>query len=139
MTQKTEEKRREEDFSILYQYTIPKTKQLVLKPKPDGSWDVEINAFRELHARNQIEISETLMEKAVRPFLREHHWPPGNSQTLLFQKKPSKVLTCGRCKHQFKSLTQAVFRSGQTLLFCDDCLAWAKKHNLVRRVVQRII
>lgn len=57
-----------------------KTKRLVLIPKPGQ--EIKITAFKEICARNSIQISDVLFEK-VEEFLKKHNWPPGNSQTLL--------------------------------------------------------
>jgi hypothetical protein len=57
-----------------------KTLRLTLCAKP-GQED-KIRAFKELAARNDLEISDILFEK-VEEFLKEHNYPPGNSQTLL--------------------------------------------------------
>jgi len=58
-----------------------KTKQLVAKPKPE--WETEFVAFKEICARNSLSMSQEIYERAIKSFLRDHHWPPGNSQTLL--------------------------------------------------------
>ena len=57
-----------------------KTLQLALVPKPGQ--EEKIRAFKELIRRNGLEISDVLFEK-VEQFLKEHNWPPGNSQTVL--------------------------------------------------------
>jgi len=57
-----------------------KTSQLVLVGKP--SEKEKIKAVREICYRNNLQIHDVLME-GVDAFLRKHHWPPGNSQTLL--------------------------------------------------------
>lgn len=57
-----------------------KTLRLTLIPKPHQ--EIKIRAFKELVARNELEISEVLFEK-VEEFLKEHNWPPGNSQLPL--------------------------------------------------------
>jgi len=59
---------------------MPKTLRLVLIPKPGQ--EEKIKAFRELVRRNDLEISDILFQK-VEEFLRQHNWPPGNSQTIL--------------------------------------------------------
>lgn len=58
-----------------------KTKQIVAKPRPE--WEIEFVAFKEICARNGLSMSEEIYERAIKKFLEEHHWPPGNSQTLL--------------------------------------------------------
>jgi len=57
-----------------------KTSQLIFKAPLGG--EEKLNAFKMLHARNGLSMSDTLWE-SVEDFLRMHHWPPGNSQTVL--------------------------------------------------------
>lgn len=75
-----------------------KTTRLVLVPKPE--WEVEIRAFKEICARNGISISEELYQRGVETFLRDHNWPPGNSQTTINgytpQQKPIVLCACGQ-------------------------------------------
>ena len=75
------------------------TKQIVAKPKPE--WIPEFTAFKEICARNQLSMSEEIYERAIKVFLRDHHWPPGNSQTLLevFEEKNTipKLIVCEVC------------------------------------------
>lgn len=42
----------------------------------------KIKAVKEICARNNLEVRDVLMA-GINKFLRDHHWPPGNSQTLL--------------------------------------------------------
>ena len=72
-----------------------KTLRLVLIPKTGQ--EVKIRAFKELVARNGLQISDILFEK-VDEFLREHNWPPGNSQTLMsvFTEPKLVMQKCGR-------------------------------------------
>ena len=57
-----------------------KTIRLVLIPKPGE--EEKIRAFKQLASRNGLKISRILFEK-VEEFLKEHNWPPGNSQTVM--------------------------------------------------------
>lgn len=65
-----------------------KTQRLILNAKPEQ--EHKIRAFRELCARNQLSISDILFEK-VEQFLKEHNWPPGNSQTILPIFQPTGI------------------------------------------------
>lgn len=57
-----------------------KTNRLVLTGRDEER--ERINAFKELCARNNLKVRDVLMEK-VDNFLRQHNWPPGNSQTVI--------------------------------------------------------
>lgn len=57
-----------------------KTLRLVLSPKPGQ--EEKIRAFKELIRRNGLKIGDILFER-VEEFLKEHNWPPGNSQTVI--------------------------------------------------------
>ena len=57
-----------------------KTIRLVVSPRPGE--EVKVRAFKELISRNDLRISDILFEK-VEEFLKEHNWPPGNSQTII--------------------------------------------------------
>lgn len=46
-------------------------------------WEIEFNAMKEICSRNGLALNQEIYERAVRPFLRDHNWPPGNSQTQL--------------------------------------------------------
>ena len=118
-----EEKRREEEDGILYQYTIPKAMQIVLKPKPE--WAIKIRAFRELCTRNGLSMSEELFNRGIESFLKDHNWPPGNSQTLLFQNQSKNPL----CKCGKKASRRVVTTRNATVYCCSlhmphDVLRW---------------
>ena len=57
-----------------------KTIRLVVSPKLGE--EEKVRAFKELIRRNGLRISDVLFEK-VEEFLKEHNWPPGNSQTII--------------------------------------------------------
>jgi len=91
-----------------------------------------IRAFKEIHARNfDLKIQATVME-AVNRFLSKHNYPPGNSQTLLFQETLKK---CSDCKQEFKHLTSVLYISGTRGLLCDPCLIIRQKQTVVKRVL----
>jgi len=77
-----------------------KTPRIVVLAKPE--WEVEMRAFKDLCARNGIEMASEIYVRAIRPFLQEHHWPPGNSQTVLaaFSRKPKNALKCFVCRKE---------------------------------------
>ena len=58
-----------------------KTNNIVLKGNQER--EIKIRAFKEICARNGLDMSEILYEYAVERLLIEHNWPPGNSQTVL--------------------------------------------------------
>lgn len=86
--------------------------------------ETKVRAFKEICARNNKKVRDVLMEK-VDAFLREHNYPPGNSQTLIevYLEPPKKPEPpppeCMICKKpavddlQFKNKPE-VIRS-----FCD--------------------
>jgi hypothetical protein len=118
-----------------------KTFQIIMKPRPE--WEREVRAFKEIHKRNNFSISETIMEKAVRVFLREHHWPetPGHSQFQIteFTGDAQKKLVCERCGAEGVSrLYEAVFISGKQLKECEECFKRAKEHRLVKKFLKVI-
>ena len=94
----------------------------------------KIKAFKEIHARNfDLEIQSTLME-AINRFLAKHNYPPGNSQTLLFQESLKK---CGKCKQEFKHLTFVECISGLRVWVCDSCVLLFKKQTTLKRVLAK--
>jgi len=78
-----------------------KIPRLVLVAK-EGQ-EEKIKAFKEICARNEIHVSDILFEK-VEAFLIKHNWPPGNSQTLIFNfaEQPVKplVVTCPKLERK---------------------------------------
>ena len=99
----------------------PKSKgqQVYLKAKPGE--ETKIRAFKEICARNSIRVRDVLMEK-VDAFLREHNWPPGNSQTVLEVFIGDVQHKCYRCKGMFPTLTEVEFISGLKAGLCGSCL-----------------
>ncbi len=94
-----------------------------------------IRAFKEIHARNfDLQIQGTLME-AVNRFLANHNYPPGNSQTLLFQETLKK---CGQCKHEFKHLILVEYISGAQDWLCDKCLSLQQKRSVVKKILKKV-
>lgn len=93
-----------------------------------------IKAFKEIHSRNfDLEIQATIME-AVNKFLAKHNYPPGNSQTLLFQETLKK---CGKCKHDFNHLTLVEYVSGSRDWLCEGCLSLQQKRSVVKKVLTK--
>lgn len=104
-----------------------KTKRLVLIPKPGQ--EIKITAFKEICARNGLEISKILFEK-VEQFLKEHNWPPGNSQTVLevYPKQPPAP-KCHMCKAD--AVVKMIYiKTGKSYPICQkhkrDCLETGK-------------
>jgi hypothetical protein len=115
-----------------------KTNRLVMIGKDDQ--EVYVKAFKELCARNNLKVSDIIFEKAVLPFLREHNWPPGNSQTTMksFVNMPSRE--CFFCKKPSKVLFRVEYISGLIVPTCRDCLDEKKKKgrsSTVKRVIGR--
>lgn len=104
----------------------PKSKTINIQIHGKPGEAEKIRAFKEICARNGIEMRDVVL-KAVDHFLREHHWPPGNSQTLLNEEPPKKQ--CWRCKNMFLKLTKVRFISGKEASTCAGCIQWAKEHN----------
>ena len=93
-----------------------------------------IRAFKEIHARNfDLQIQDTMM-KAVNMFLAKHNYPPGNSQTLLFQESVKK---CGKCKREFKHLTLVEYVSGSREWLCEGCVSLQRKRSVVKKVLAK--
>lgn len=93
-----------------------------------------IKAFKEIHARNfDLEIQVTMME-AINKFLAKHNYPPGNSQTLLFQETLKKCWECGR---EFKHLTLVKCISGLKVWICDDCVLLFKKRTVFKKALAK--
>jgi hypothetical protein len=101
----------------------PKSKTLRLSLIPKPEWETEVRAFKEICARNGIEMSRELYERAVKSFLRDHNWPPGNSQTTLpvFSEKNQTYVApekCGftNCEGECEAI--AVHKSGYEMPIC---------------------
>ena len=135
-------------YTILYYYTILYSGEFLLVPRKPNlhsgksitihaktiSDEERIRAFKEIHARNfDLEIQTTVME-AVNRFLAKHHYPPGNSQTLLFGETTKK---CGECKEACKHLTLVECISGLRVWLCDQCLSLFQKRTVIKRVLDK--
>lgn len=59
--------------------------------------NIRIRAFKEICQRNNIPYREEILRR-IDHFLREHNWPPGNSQTQIV-KFVEKQLIDIRCEH----------------------------------------
>jgi len=110
-----------------------KTCSLIVRAKPE--WEIEIRAFKEICARNGIQYSEELMRRGVRPFLQEHNWPPGNSQTVLPSYGAIVKLKCESCGEMFDHLFRAKFVSGLVADYCKACLEREQAKTTVKKVL----
>jgi len=115
-----------------------KSHQLIVKAKPEE--EVELAAFKELCARNGIKIRDEIFTRTIRPFLREHNWPPGNSQTVIdvytTTLEEKKELICERCGEKTEQLYEAMFISGKKLKECKNCFEHAKNKKLVKKFLR---
>jgi len=94
----------------------------------------KIRAFKEIHARNfDLEMQVTFMESVDR-FLAKHNYPPGNSQTLLFQETSKK---CGKCQQEVKHLTLVEYVSGSQEWLCEGCVILQKNRSVFKRVLAK--
>ena len=85
-----------------------KTLRLVLKAKPGQ--EEKIRGFKEICLRNGFEIGDILFKYGVENFLKEHHWPPGQSQTQLdYAGKPKMLPLYKTCKFSGKQLVKGTF------------------------------
>jgi len=113
-----------------------KSNRLVLAASPEQ--EIYVRAFKEIVARNGLTIRDILFEKAVLPFLKEHNWPPGNSQTVLPKFGLTDKKRCFRCKGEFESLIRVLYKSGRILGTCRNCLEGEEKkgtYSTVKRVL----
>lgn len=115
------------------------------KPKPDSEVPqmiyrakteeekIKLKAFKEICARNGIEMRE-VAAAAVDRFLREHNWPPGNSQTLLqvFGSETKKF--CGLCGAETNKLYDCLFISGLRKWCCEHCKNEAEQKTTLKHV-----
>lgn len=93
----------------------------------------KVKAVKELCARNDdIEIKDVLMI-GVDKFLRDHNWPPGNSQTVLSVYGALPKHVCSRCGEKFTKLQRVKFVSGSTGQLCPGCL----EHEEARTVIKK--
>ena len=108
----------------------PSSIQLIIRAKPE--WEVEFRAFKELCARNGIQYSQEIYERAIRPFLRDHNWPPGNSQTVLNGFVPPIVTVCETKNCNAEAIYELHFPHKPTRKVCPSCLKEQKRKK--RRV-----
>lgn len=111
-----------------------KTLRLVLAAK-NGEGD-KIRAVKEICARNRITISSVLMKYGVNYFLKLHHWPPGNSQTILETYGSETKRECYFCHEMKTKLVRVEFISGLKRSVCPECLRVDQEgKGLVRRTL----
>jgi hypothetical protein len=111
-----------------------KTNQVLIKAR-DQNEVVKVGAFKELCARNGLAMNDVLMDK-ITEFLRQHNWPPGNSQTLLQAFGPELRVVCMRCQKSFREteVCRVVYKSGWEASSCVECLKKDKGKGLVKKV-----
>ena len=109
-----------------------KTATLILRGNNEDE-DTRIRALKEICVRNNLQIRKVLLDK-INLFLREHNWPPGNSQTLLFQESLKK---CGKCKQEVKHLSLVEYVSSSREWLCDNCVKLQKKRSVFKKVLAK--
>lgn len=99
-----------------------KTAQIIFKAN-DETEEIKIRALKEICARNNIDIRDVFLPR-VDSFLREHHWPPGSSQTLLVTYGGIIKALCTRCHRSYQDteLVPVEFISGMHGNICKECL-----------------
>ena len=107
----------------------PKSKfpQLIIKAS-NIEQEKKIRGAKEIVARNHLTMIDIL-----EPFLKEHRWPPGNSQTLLetFGSKPTLICVyCG--KGGFKTLRKVMTPGGE-MSVCKSCYEDLKFRRLIKK------
>jgi len=121
----------------------PKSKvpQIIIRAKQGQvQEEIEVKAFKEICSRNGLNMREEIFTRAIRPFLKDHNWPPGNSQTLMeVYTEPKKKLVCAHCKKEAPKLYEALFISGAKLKFCEGCYQDAKRNKLVKKFIKAIV
>ena len=111
-----------------------KTLNLILRGK-SGEAD-KIRAVKAICARNNITIHDVLMRHGVEHFLKLHHWPPGNSQTVLETYGSETKRECYLCHEMKTKLVHVEFISGLKRSVCSDCLRKDQEgKGLVRRTL----
>lgn len=111
-----------------------KTATVIIKANTEDE-DKQIRALKELCVRNNLEIRKVLMQK-INDFLKEHNWPPGNSQTILpvFGVDSKKI--CGLCGKEAEHLYDCLFISGLQKWVCKDCKNNARERTTLRHVYE---
>ena len=108
----------------------PKSKipQIIIKAK-NVEQEKKVRGAKEIVARNH----DLTMIDILDPFLKQHHWPPGNSQTLLETFGSELSLICVYCgKGGFKSLRK-VTTPGGTMSVCPSCYEDLKFRRLIKK------
>jgi len=99
-----------------------KTKQVVAKPKLE--WETEFTAFKEICARNGLSMSQEIYDRAIKSFLRDHNYPPGNSQTLMKQftqeKLDTTICQMDSCSNKAEYLCFSAFPYGKDVKLCNQ-------------------
>ena len=118
----------------LVRKTDPKTKTLRLVLVGKEGQEEKIRAFRDIVARNNLCISTILFEK-VENFLREHHWPPGNSQTIItsFSGEPKVMQSCQHPNCSRQANHEVWAENGWHGFLCESCFARDREAGLLRR------
>ena len=113
-----------------------KTSQYVMGIKTE--WETEFRAMKEICARNGLKLNEEIYERAVRSFLRDHDWPPGNSQTVLpsfgVQTKITQQCEYPHCVNAAKFEDTA--RHGGKIFFCQQHHEHAVENRLLKKSKQ---
>lgn len=115
----------------------PKSKTATVILKANNEDEAKrIRGLKEICVRNGLEIRKVILN-GIDKFLKEHNWPPGNSQTLLqvFGEKPR--LICFKCREEFYTLNHVEFISGKTARVCDTCLVDYEERTLIKKRVKR--
>ena len=70
----------------------PETRTLQLNFKPKPGWEPSFKAFKEVCARDSLEMSEEFFH-FLTDWLKHHNWPPGNPQRSIteYQDKSTPV------------------------------------------------
>ena len=80
----------------------------------------KIQAVKEICARNNLEVRKVLMD-GIDKFLKDHHWPPGNSQTVLEAYEVQPIITIRPCgiKGCHKTADFKLFHEQTTVYRCS--------------------
>jgi len=114
----------------------PESKTLRLVLEGESGESEKIRAVKEICKRNDITIHDVLMKHGVDYFLKLHHWPPGNSQTVLETYGSEKKQECYLCHGMVTELVKVEFISGLKRSVCRVCLRKDQEgKGLVRRTL----
>ena len=106
--------------------------QMIYRAKTEEE-KIKLKAFKEICARNGIEMRD-VTAAGIDRFLREHNWPPGNSQTLLQVFGVEGKKFCGFCGAETDKLYDCLFISGLRKLVCEHCKNEAKERTTLSHV-----